>query len=140
LKVSQKDLPLTNIRSLLIPDFKGGQNKFRVIVLVGHGIKSDLRILAKLGLDVYQIAPILAIFDTDFMSRDLLGTNYPTKFMNFQLEDLLMELGCPHKSSKLYNAGDHAIYTLHAMFMLTLKNLVGWWSYRSMHQENMALF
>jgi hypothetical protein len=138
-KVSQTNIPALITCALRIPNPAPSRRLFRVIILVGHGIKSDLRILAKLGIDIYQIAPILAIVDTDVMSRDILGSSYPAPLMNFNLGDLLRELNCPYRDSELGNAGNYATYTLHAMIMLIIKNSAGWWAQGSVNLERMEV-
>jgi hypothetical protein len=41
------------------------------IVLIGHLIKQDLKVLPRLGVDFYKIAPTLAILDTHGMCQEL---------------------------------------------------------------------
>ncbi|KIM96022.1 hypothetical protein OIDMADRAFT_59109 [Oidiodendron maius Zn] len=124
----QRDLPTTISKCLCIQDESSpGSRAFRNIVIVGHSIKSDLKILQRLGIDVYRIAPVVAILDTYHMIQNLFKAN--SIFLNstapmasFTLSALLAELKCPYKRSDLHNAGNDATFTLHAMLMLAIKS------------------
>jgi hypothetical protein len=74
-----------------------------------------LKILQRLGINVFEVALVLAILDTHLIARNLLGAS-------FKLGALLAELKCPYKSSDLHNAGNDATFTLHAMLMLAIKS------------------
>jgi hypothetical protein len=93
----------------------------------GHSPKSDLNDLQRLGVNVYEIAPILAILDTYLIARNLFKANSiflkgtaPTT--SFNLGALLVELECPHKNSDLHNAGNNVTFTLHAISTLVIKS------------------
>jgi hypothetical protein len=68
-----------------------------------------------LGINVLEVAPVLAILDTHLIARNLLGAC-------FKLGALLTELKCPYESSDLHNAGNDATFTLHAMLMRAIKS------------------
>jgi len=95
----------TRIRSL-IP----GKRK---VVLVGHGVMSDVSALKALG---FQFPTrLLALLDTAQVAKEI------SNCWSGSLGDLLRELGCPH--SKLHCAGNDANYTLKALLLLAAKRL-----------------
>jgi hypothetical protein len=126
--ISQEDLPRTIAKCLCIQDDSSPDpSVLRNIVIVGHSIKSDLKILQRLGVNVYEIVRVLAILDTHLMARNMFKAN--SIFLNgappitsFNLGALLAELKCPHETSDLHNAGNDATFTLHAMVMLAIKS------------------
>lgn len=123
--VAQKDLASTIIKSLRIRDDTSSNSEaLRNIVIIGHSIKSDLKILQRLGINVYDVAPVVAILDTDLMARSLFGDNsdFATRMTNFTLSALLTKLKCPYESEDLHNGGNDATFTLHAMLMLIIKS------------------
>jgi len=121
--VSQIDLPTTITTCLQIQDdISCNPHTLRNIVIIGHSIKSDLKILQRLGVDVYDTALVLAILDTDHIARKLLGPHSPTPMTCFKLGALLTELKCLYESSDLHNAGNDATYTLHALLMLVIRS------------------
>jgi hypothetical protein len=74
--VSQADLPTTISKCLCIQDTSSlDPLALRNIVIVGHSPRGDLKILKGLGVDVYEIAPVLAILDTHLMARNMFGVN-----------------------------------------------------------------
>lgn len=87
----------------------------RPIVIVGHDIKHDIRVLQRLGAGMKVSFPIVAVLDTHLMRSHLLGTGHAA------LEAALTGLGCPHQGHELDNGGDGATYTLHAMLLLALQ-------------------
>jgi hypothetical protein len=74
-----------------------------------------LKILQRLGVNLFEVAPVLVILDTNLIAQNLLGAS-------FKLGALLAELKCPYKSPDLHNAWNDANFTLHAMLMLTVKS------------------
>jgi hypothetical protein len=121
--VSQTDLSTTVTRCLRIQDDTSPDSRaLRNIVIIGHSIKTDLKILQRLGINVYEVAPVLAILDTHLVARNLLGANSSTPMTSFKLRALLAELKCPYESSDLHNAGNDATFTLHGMLMLVIKS------------------
>jgi hypothetical protein len=90
------------------------QRRYRNIVLVGHGLRSDLLILRKRGILFEEISTIVAKFDTTYMAKEVLG-------MNFRLQGLLQTLHCPDKN--LHNAGNDANFALRALLLLAYYGL-----------------
>jgi hypothetical protein len=124
--ISQADLPATIAKCFCIKDDSSPNScALRNIVIVGHSPKGDLKILQRLGVNVYEIAPILAILDTHLMARNLFKANsifQKDTTPSFNLGALLVELKCPYENSDLHNAGNDATFTLHAMLMLTIRS------------------
>lgn len=52
-------------------------SQLRAIILVGHSIREDLRILHFLGMNTSNTAPILAVIDTHTISRFILPSYHP---------------------------------------------------------------
>ncbi|KAE9372154.1 hypothetical protein N431DRAFT_237456 [Stipitochalara longipes BDJ] len=88
--------------------------RYRNVVLVGHGLRSDLLILRKHGIMFEEISTIVAKLDTTYMAMEVLG-------MNFRLQSLLDILRCPNQN--LYNAGNDANFTLRALLLLAYYGL-----------------
>ena len=126
--IEQRDLSTAVSKCLCIQDESSpSSSAFQNIVIVGHSIKTDLKILQRLGIDVYGIAPVVAILDTYHMIRNLFKTDSmflssTAPMTSFTLGDLLAELKCPYEKSDLHNAGNDATFTLHAMLMLSIKS------------------
>jgi hypothetical protein len=126
--VSQTDLPTTITKCLCIQDNSSpDSHALRNIVIVGHSTKTDLKILQRLGVNIYDIVPVLAILDTHLIARNLLGANSiflkgTAPMTSFNLGALLAELKCPYENSDLHNAGNDATFTLNAMLMLAIKS------------------
>jgi hypothetical protein len=80
--VAQKDLPATITNCLRIKDNSSLDCRaLRNIVIVGHSPKSDLKILQRLGVNIYEVAPILALLDTHLMARNLFKANSVLKIL-----------------------------------------------------------
>jgi hypothetical protein len=125
--VSQKDLPTTIAKCLCIQDDSSPDSRaLRNIVIVSHSTKSDLMIFQRLGVDIYEIAPILAILDTHLMAQNIFGASSilqdTAPMTSFTLGALLTELKCPYEKSDLDNAGNDATFTIHAMPMIAIKS------------------
>jgi hypothetical protein len=84
----------------------------RSIILVGHGVSSDLAALKALGFDFQKIL-VIAKLDTYLLARDL-------QMGHLILKNLLMELNCPC-NFKFHNAGNDAKFTLRALLLLGIK-------------------
>lgn len=84
----------------------------RSIVLVGHGVSSDLAALKALGFNFQQNLGI-AKLDTYLLARDL-------QMGHLNLKNLLIELNCPC-NIKFHNAGNDANFTLRALLLLGIK-------------------
>jgi hypothetical protein len=113
--VSRNNLAITFAKSLRIQDTTSSDPKaLRKIALVGHSTMSDIIYLERLGVDLYESASVLEIFDTHSMSKLVFGRG-------FTVGALLGQLECPCEASDFHNAGNDATYTLHAMLMLAIK-------------------
>ena len=117
----------TIIRNLRVRDLSAGSTDggLRNIVLVGHSIGGDLKILRLLGIDISSAAPILTIIDTHEISRYVLAPFRPDRRpepgQSFSLAGVLAELGCRPPMSEFHNAGNDAVYSLYAMLLLVIK-------------------
>ncbi|KAK0100028.1 hypothetical protein ONS95_013157 [Cadophora gregata] len=98
---------------LHIPDDKK-PGAYRDVILVGHGLRTDLLVLRRRGVMFENIRSIVGLLDTTYIARDLLG-------MNFRLEGLLKFLLCPVENFHL--AGNDANYALRALLMLAYHDL-----------------
>ncbi|TVY49040.1 hypothetical protein LOCC1_G001340 [Lachnellula occidentalis] len=84
----------------------------RSIVLVGHGVFTELRALKALGFD-FQEHRVIAKLDTYLLAQDL-------QLGHFRLRNLLVELEC-RCNINFHNAGNDANYTLRALLLLAIK-------------------
>ena len=84
----------------------------RSIILVGHGVSSDLAALKARGFD-FEKNLVIAKLDTYLLARDL-------QMGYFTLKNLLIELNCPC-NLKFHNAGNDANFALHALLLLGIK-------------------
>jgi hypothetical protein len=97
--VAQENFAQTLANSLRIQDDNSSDPLcLRNIVLIGHSIKLDLKVLLRLGVDFYKIAPTVAILDTHRITRHLLGPESRSLRITdpmtaFKLSDVLTELG-----------------------------------------------
>jgi hypothetical protein len=117
--VDRKDVDRVILKLLHIEDENNvpqppGQPRYHNIVLVGHGLRSDLLILRKRGIMFEEISTIVAILDTTYIGKEVLG-------MSFQLQGLLQTLQCPTKN--LHNAGNDANFALRALLLLAYYGL-----------------
>ncbi len=72
----QADLPTSITRSLRIKDDTSSDPRtLRNLVIIGHSVKTDLKILQHLGVNLREVAPELAILDTDLVARNLFRAN-----------------------------------------------------------------
>jgi hypothetical protein len=53
----------------------GRHARLRNIVLVGHSVTDDLRIIQLLGVDIFSVAPVVAVVDTFRMALSVFGHN-----------------------------------------------------------------
>ncbi|KAH7136125.1 hypothetical protein B0J11DRAFT_576669 [Dendryphion nanum] len=86
----------------------------RSIIVVGHAINSDLRSLSRAGFSIAQVAPILAVIDTQKVARELYWKDDRSK--NVSLKDLCTLMG--FHPTKLHSCGNDAAYTLIALLSL----------------------
>ncbi|KAJ4286448.1 hypothetical protein N0V90_013148 [Kalmusia sp. IMI 367209] len=91
----------------------------RSIIVVGHAIKSDLCTLSMAGFNIAQVAPILAVVDTQKVARELYWKDDRSK--NVSLKDLCMLLGFHPKN--LHSCGNDAAYTLIVLLSLASRIL-----------------
>jgi hypothetical protein len=103
------------------PEDANCAHHLRNIVLVGHGIQADLRLLNVLGVNLFELAPVVAILDTDYLSRLIFNRG-------FKLGALVTELFCANPKIDLlgcHNAGNDACFTLNAVLMLAIRSVSG---------------
>ena len=106
LKIQQSDM-LTNINSSILQGHDNDDEQ-REIVLVGHAITNELRILSGLGFDFQRVS---ACLDTFKICAQVLP------YFALKLGELLDELQCPYK--RLHNGGNDANFTLRSLLLLT---------------------
>lgn len=92
-------------------------SRLRDIVLVGHGMQTDLAVLGELGLDVQDELQIVAVVDTRRVAEELMGLDFASQGPS--LVNLLKHLGCP--AGRMHNAGNDAAFTMRAMLALALE-------------------
>ena len=80
------------------------------MVLICHGLQSELRILDDLGVFLEDL-PITGVIDTHEVSRDVLGHSG-------SLEHLLSTLSIPWRYGMMHNAGNDAHYTMRLLLAL----------------------
>lgn len=101
--IHQRDV-LSNLESL-IP-------RTRNIILVGHGIGSDLKVLQLLGFNLHT--SIGGILDVGRIASKILP-NIPST-----LSSILSELRCPFQN--LHTAGNDAYFTLRVLLLLAIRD------------------
>lgn len=101
------------LKQLYIQDEIKGQG-YRNIILVDHGLRSDLIVLRKRGIFVQDIPTVTAKFDTAYIAIEVLG-------IKSSLYYLLKLLDCPHEN--MHIAGNDANCTLQASLLLTYYGL-----------------
>lgn len=87
--------------------------KYGEVILVGHGVKTDLSALQKAGIDLPSIEPTWKVLDTEILWRECTEAKFSS------LERVLKYLRIPHRN--LHNGGNDAFYTLQLAFFLTSK-------------------
>ncbi len=101
-------------------------DQLRAIILIGHSIREDLKILRLVGIDISTIAPIVAVIDTYTLSRFVLPPHHPNvptlPGQDFSLRGVLAQLGCRPPIATFHNAGNDAVYSLLAMLLLAVRN------------------
>ncbi|KAH7379768.1 hypothetical protein BKA64DRAFT_765194 [Cadophora sp. MPI-SDFR-AT-0126] len=111
--INQKDVNKA-IRDLLqIPDETSPGN-YRDVILLAHGLSTDLAVCAKRGLVLEDLATIVGLLDTTYLATEVLG-------MRFQLVYLLRILGLPFQ--EVHNAGNDANYALRVLLVLSYYGL-----------------
>ena len=126
--IALRQIPATIRQNLCIQDTQQ-KNALRKIVLVGHSIRQDLKILHLLGIDTASLAQILTIIDTHSISRFLLPPFHPglptLPGQKFTLAGVLAQLGYKPRPWGFHNAGNDAVYTLYVMILLAIKRVDG---------------
>ncbi|CAG8950034.1 hypothetical protein HYFRA_00004368 [Hymenoscyphus fraxineus] len=103
------------IKLLHIPDERSSDcQRFRDIVLVGHGLRSDLYLLRQRGIMYANINTIVAKLDTTYIAREVLG-------VGGRLPSLLKILQCPYENC--HTAGNDANFALRALLILSYYGL-----------------
>lgn len=105
--------PKSTIKAQILSKIEESLPKGRNILLVGHGIRNELRILKGLGFD-FQGLGISGCLDTFRITSEVLP------YFALTLGELLKELDCPH--DKLHNAGNDATFTLRALLLLAVRS------------------
>lgn len=126
--IASKQVSATITQNLRISDGPNNTHHLRNIVLVGHSLGEDLRILRLLGIDVAsEVGPcsILTIIDTDSISRFLSPPHHPNRAtgpgQDFTLAGVLAGLGCLPPRAEFHNAGNDVVYSLYAMLLFAIK-------------------
>lgn len=125
--ITSQEVFTTITQNLRITDSLAGteNSHLRNIVLVGHSLGEDLRILRLLGIDLASVGPILTIIDTHSISRYLFPPYRPDRApgpgQDFSLAGVLAKFGCVPPRSEFHNAGNDAVYSLYAMLLLAIK-------------------
>ena len=127
-RIAPNQIPTIIRQNLYIQDSHTQQkNALRKIVLVGHSIRGDLKILHLLGIDIASLVQVLTIIDTHSMSRFLFPPFHPTlptmPGQKFSLAGVLAELGYTPRPWGFHNAGNDAVYTLYVMILLAIKRV-----------------
>ena len=119
-RTQQKSVIRALRRSLRVRDTseRPAPGGFRPVVIVGHAISADLRILEGLGLDINSL-PVIAIMDTHALSHQVFSEN--PRPSHYTLSGALTRLGCPHDYRELHNAGNGATYALYAILLLAFR-------------------
>ncbi len=86
----------------------------RNIVLVGHDVVNDLKILQLLHFDLHT--SIVGILDT----RKIVSTILALSNISHRLSSILSELGCPFQN--LHVAGNDAYFTLRVLLLLAIRS------------------
>ncbi|KAI1754707.1 hypothetical protein F4782DRAFT_456706 [Xylaria castorea] len=129
-QISPEKIPTILMQNLCIQNNLGPNNstsdQLRGIVLIGHSIREDLKILHLFGINISTIAPIIAVIDTHTLSRFVLPPYHPNvptlSGQDFSLRGVLAQLGCRPPIATFHNAGNDAVYSLLAMLLLAVRN------------------
>lgn len=125
--ITSEEVASTIIRNLCIRDSLAApeNSSLRSIVLVGHSLGEDLKILRLLDIDPATVGSIPTIIDTHSMARFMFPPHHPNHPVgpgqDFSLAGVLAELGCLSDKAEFHNAGNDAVYSLYAMLLLAIK-------------------
>ncbi|KAI4164026.1 MAG: hypothetical protein LQ342_002261 [Letrouitia transgressa] len=103
-----------------------GEHPRRRVVLVGHGVRNELRDLRLLGFTPGDFANIVGIVDTQSLFGQLSGARYLislkqlTTLLGLRLK-LLYLAGAKPKQQYFHDTGNDAAYTLQTMLLMALK-------------------
>jgi DNA polymerase III alpha subunit (gram-positive type) len=121
--INLKDAPHAVASCFKHPFSRPGENAFtsavepkRNIILVGHGVGSDITYLKSIGYDVHNLSNLQEVADTALMWQALKRDTNPRN-----LGSILAELDIV--GWNLHNAGNDARYTLEAMVAIAIKQL-----------------
>ncbi|KAG8534145.1 uncharacterized protein KY384_000989 [Bacidia gigantensis] len=98
------------------PHVEADPSHRRNVVLLGHGVRSDLDFLRNVGYDVGNLSNMIEVLDTGNMYRA-----YKHELNPISLGALLMELELV--GWNLHNAGNDAVYTTQALLGLSIAAL-----------------
>ncbi len=85
-------------------------------MLAGHGIESELAVLARIGLDLDKFS-VVVILSNPKIAMQMYGKG------SYSLKRLLERLGCPPE--KLHNAGNDSNYALRVLLVLFIESDLG---------------
>jgi hypothetical protein len=76
--LDQDDIDEVILKVLHIPDEQEDprSRKYRNIVLIDHGLRSDLLVLRQRGIVFEHLSTIIAKFDTIYIAKEVLGTYF----------------------------------------------------------------
>ncbi|PVH82516.1 hypothetical protein DL98DRAFT_586504 [Cadophora sp. DSE1049] len=97
-----------------------GQFSASNIVLVGHGMRSELDILARMGIDLDEAVSIVGILDTKQLAFEII--DFEKLQSGSSLEDIYRLL-IHERARSFHNAGNDAEYTLRVLSMLALESI-----------------
>ena len=106
--------PFSDFSAPAIPE--GEEAPKRNIVLVGHDLQSDVEYMRKIGYNVQNLASLIDHVDTKHMWQYVTRDLSPRRLVAI-LAELKLVGWYPH------NAGNDAVYTLHAMLGTAIKHL-----------------
>src|SRR4051794_39699894 len=109
----------TGIVTLKHEDEAATESKYyRDIVLIGHGLNSDLIALFDCGSNVKVILRIAALLEMSLIDEQVYKAEHKIR----TLGDLLSRLGCPFEKSALHDAGNDATFTLKGLIALAIES------------------
>lgn len=83
----------------------------RKVILVGHGLHSEIATLDELGLPLEQLSNVVGTVDTCHLAKQVIGHTGT-------LKSLVTALGIPSEEGSFHCAGDDAHYSMRALFAL----------------------
>lgn len=83
----------------------------RNIILVGHGLSFEIKVLKGLGIDLNLASSVIEIFDTEFLGYEVFGKDFKCS-----LSHVVQRTGI--LGGSFHNAGNDANFSLRAMFLL----------------------